>query len=574
MIEMTNAGRRRSVYKSNLIKDIVGLRARRSVLLVSLIWLCAVMAAAAVSILTGPAKMAVLPFAVIALIPAALGIVLYPVMDREWAQISVMFAWIGLAVTATFAIAFVPMAFLFLCAPAAAALFKREMVVEAIVLSALAAGGVFYLSRMGYSPEIGLPDAVKEWGRVTAPAATLVFMIGSMFAAANSRADYAAQQTISNLDTAPQPDENDVLDAYPGAAFRTDDEGHIVYASPTAKFVMGSTSEELQGQSLAYALVKNERSNEAVNSAIDAALHSGSSQTAKVMAILIKDGAPETSCLQLNITPTPSDGAFVFASDITLEQNHIDALERQQGSARKEAHNKSLFFAGVSHELRTPLNAIIGFSDMMRSRLFGPLPGKYGEYADLIHDSGQHMLDLIGDVLDISKIEAGKYDLTYDQFDLADVVRSSLKMINPSADAAQVLLQPEIKDDVPIMLSADRRAVRQILLNLLSNAIKFTPKGGQITVLAERGEEEERGHVILSVSDTGEGMSASELKTVLEPYVQTSSASMTDHRGSGLGLTLVQSLVDMHGGALNIESQPKMGTHVRITLPVDQAEQA
>ena len=132
--------------------------------------------------------------------------------------------------------------------------------------------------------------------------------------------------------------------------------------------------------------------------------------------------------------------------------------------------DKTHFFAGVSHELRTPLNAIIGFSDMMRSCLFGPLPSKYAEYADLIHESGQHMLDLIGDVLDLSKVEAGRYELNYDTFDAADVIRSSVKMIRPAADAAEVSLDVNLDLDQALLIQADRRAVRQILLNLLSNS--------------------------------------------------------------------------------------------------------
>lgn len=556
-------------HNSNIapVIDLGGLRARRSVLLVSLIWLCAVLAAAAVSIWTNSTGYSLLPFAAAAILPAVLGIVLYPVMHREWAQICVMFAWIALAVIATFAIAFVPMAFLFLCAPAAAALFKREMVIEAMVLSALAAGGVFYLSRWGLAPELVLPDSVKEWGRVTAPAATIVFMIGSMFAVANSRTDYAEPSSART--------DGDILNAYPGAAFRTDDEGHILFASDTAKFLLGQSATSLYGQPLSNALTNTAEPDINVSNAIDAALFSGETQVTEVEAIFTDTGVEEVHHLRLSITPTSGDGAYIYAADITPEQAAIKALSTQQDAAQKDAQGKSLFFAGVSHELRTPLNAIIGFSDMMRSRLFGPLPGKYAEYADLIHDSGQHMLDLIGDVLDISKIEAGKYDLTYDRFDLADVVRSSLKMIGPSADASNVQLLPDIEDDLPIMLSADRRAVRQILLNLLSNAIKFTPKGGQISVFAG-AERDLEGHltnrIVLRVSDNGVGMSAAEITKANKAYVQTASAQMTDQRGTGLGLSLVQSLVDLHDGAMDIQSVPREGTQVTITLPSERDE--
>ncbi len=239
-----------------------------------------------------------------------------------------------------------------------------------------------------------------------------------------------------------------------------------------------------------------------------------------------------------------------------------------QDSAKKEFDEKTLFFAGVSHELRTPLNAIIGFSDMMRSRLFGPLPGKYAEYADLIHDSGQHMLDLVGDVLDMSKVEANKYELNYCEFDAADVVRSSMKMVRPSADAAELTLSADIETENDLVVEADRRAVRQILLNLLSNAIKFTPKGGRVTTSAHiNGDKLE-----LSVADTGTGMTAKDIENVGTPYQQAANANLVAGRGTGLGLSLVKNLSKLHGGEFSITSHPGVGTTVLVTLPLMKPE--
>ena len=228
------------------------------------------------------------------------------------------------------------------------------------------------------------------------------------------------------------------------------------------------------------------------------------------------------------------------------------------------------FDRAFRHELRTPLNAIIGFSDMMRSRLFGPLPNKYAEYADLIHDSGQHMLDLIGDVLDMSKVEAGKYELNYSNFDVADVVRSSIKMIRPTADAAEVRMQADIiEDPTELIVEADRKAVRQMLLNLLSNAVKFTPKGGRITVAAKTA-----GNILnITVEDNGAGMTQDEVSRVGQPYVQTQSGHENDQRGSGLGLSLVKSLCDLHGGRFAISSQKGRGTTTDIYLPLRRKEQ-
>ena len=235
--------------------------------------------------------------------------------------------------------------------------------------------------------------------------------------------------------------------------------------------------------------------------------------------------------------------------------------------ASRETDDKTLFFAGVSHELRTPLNAIIGFSDMMRSRLFGPLPSKYAEYADLIHDSGQHMLDLIGDVLDLSKVEAGKYTLQYDSFDAADVIRSSVKMIRPAADVAEVRLDVSVDVNDTLIVEADRKALRQILLNLLSNAIKFSDKGGRVSVKAVSKD----GCLVLRVSDEGEGISAEDLITIGTPYTQSASGLSSEERGSGLGLSLVKSLTELHRGEFDIESQLGEGTQVTVSIPLSRA---
>jgi len=242
----------------------------------------------------------------------------------------------------------------------------------------------------------------------------------------------------------------------------------------------------------------------------------------------------------------------------------MEALRRVGASAQQDSTDKTLFFAGVSHELRTPLNAIIGFSDMMRSRLFGPLPGKYAEYADLIHESGQHMLDLIGDVLDLSKVEAGRYELNYDTFDAADVIRSSVKMIRPAADAAEVAIDINLDLDQALLIQADRRAVRQILLNLLSNAVKYSEKGAHIDVDAQAID----GDLELSVSDTGMGMSEEELARIGDPYTQGEGGKLAVERGTGLGLSLVKSLTKLHGGNMDITSKLGDGTRVKIILPL------
>jgi cell cycle sensor histidine kinase DivJ len=275
-------------------------------------------------------------------------------------------------------------------------------------------------------------------------------------------------------------------------------------------------------------------------------------------------GSDQTISYDLRVTPLASKGWLLHAHDRTDEEAQMELLREKGAMAEQDSTGKTLFFAGVSHELRTPLNAIIGFSDMMRSRLFGPLPGKYAEYADLIHESGQHMLDLIGDVLDLSKVEAGRYELNYDTFDAADVIRSSVKMIRPAADAAEVQIDVNLDLDQALLIQADRRAVRQILLNLLSNSVKFSDRGGQIDVDAQAID----GDLELSVTDNGSGMSAKEIARIGAPYAQGEAAQLSDERGSGLGLSLVRSLTELHKGKMDIRSTVGDGTRVKIILPL------
>ncbi len=239
-----------------------------------------------------------------------------------------------------------------------------------------------------------------------------------------------------------------------------------------------------------------------------------------------------------------------------------EQLLRERDTALAETRAKSEFLASVSHEIRTPLNAIIGFSDAMKSRLFGPVPAKYAEYAELIHESGRHLLELIGDVLDLSKIEADSYSLHYEQFDAADVSELCTRMLSQRAEDAGVTI--ELDAAAPIPVRADRKALRQILLNLLSNAIKFTPRNGVIVVMAKaRG-----GDLTLAVGDSGPGIAPAELAQLGQRYMQVSTAEQTADRGSGLGLSLVKALAEMHGGEMLIESAPGEGTTVSVTLPV------
>jgi two-component system cell cycle sensor histidine kinase PleC len=230
--------------------------------------------------------------------------------------------------------------------------------------------------------------------------------------------------------------------------------------------------------------------------------------------------------------------------------------------AEQASRAKSSFLANMSHELRTPLNAVIGFSEMIRSEMFGPAGHPhYKEYAGLINGAGSHLLDLISDLLDMSKIEAVKLELHVERVDAALTVRECVELLAERATTAGVRVNTDFQR-APVSFDADRRAVKQILLNLLSNAIKFTPAGGSVLVRVAAAN----GQCQLSVEDTGVGIPAGELGRIGNPFVQLSN-NAGSHRGTGLGLALVRSLAEMHGGALRIESVEGQGTTVTVTLP-------
>ncbi|MBV9419356.1 MAG: MASE1 domain-containing protein [Alphaproteobacteria bacterium] len=232
--------------------------------------------------------------------------------------------------------------------------------------------------------------------------------------------------------------------------------------------------------------------------------------------------------------------------------------------AERASQAKSSFLANMSHELRTPLNAVIGFSELIQGEMFGPIENKqYRDYAGMINSAGTHLLDLIGDVLDMSKIEAGKLELNLEAVPVEGVVRECAELLAERAANAGITLNVEFHD-TPGVIWADRRAMKQILLNLLSNAVKFTPEGGRVTVRAAN----KNGICHFSVEDTGIGMPADEISRIGNPFVQLSNNNGR-HPGTGLGLALVKGLAETHGGSFRIDSTEGQGTVVTISLPLE-----
>lgn len=251
--------------------------------------------------------------------------------------------------------------------------------------------------------------------------------------------------------------------------------------------------------------------------------------------------------------------------DLFAEVEQANMRLREATRRAEEASAaKSKFLATMSHELRTPLNAILGFSEVMKDELFGPIgTEQYKSYIQDIHSSGQHLLALINEVLDLSRIEAGKHELVEEAIDLVATVDACVHMLELRADARAIKLRTAYTDNMP-RLWADERAVRQVTLNLLSNAIKFTPQGSEVVVQVGWTAN---GGQYLSVRDNGQGIPENEIETVLSTFGRGSQAIKNAEQGSGLGLPIVKSLVELHGGAFRLRSKVREGTEVIAMFP-------
>jgi signal transduction histidine kinase len=309
---------------------------------------------------------------------------------------------------------------------------------------------------------------------------------------------------------------------------------------------------------------------------------------------------PNGTALEVRNNPMPDGGVVTIYTDITERQRarealraseerlrervqelestrerleaqrrELSAVARTLAHAKEEAEaanrTKSEFLANMSHELRTPLNAIIGFSDIMRSGIFGPLDERYRGYAQDIHDSGSHLLEIITDILDLSKIEAGHLALLEEEVDLAQVLEGCERLVRERADKGGVRLSIDVAGlaSLPVLLG-DQIKIKQILLNLLSNAVKFTRRGGRVDVSTR---VEPMGELVIEVADTGIGMTEEQIGLALQPFRQVDSSMARRHEGTGLGLPLTKSLVELHEGTLVVESKFGVGTRILVKFP-------
>ena len=259
-----------------------------------------------------------------------------------------------------------------------------------------------------------------------------------------------------------------------------------------------------------------------------------------------------------------SDANISLHNEILERQRAEMEMRRAKDQAEVANRAKSEFLAMVSHELRTPLNAIIGFSEMMSQEMFGPVRNKkYKGYVGDIRKSGTHLLGLINNILDLSKVESGRFGLTEQEVNLGDGITETLRLVLELAEAGDVKVNCNVPNDLP-ELQGDRQAIKQILLNLLSNAIKFTEPEGHVQINVG---VDEAGQLVLAIEDTGIGIAEESIDSVFEPFTQVDSSLSRQFEGTGLGLPLTRNLVELHDGSVDLESSPGVGTKVTVTFP-------
>ncbi len=260
---------------------------------------------------------------------------------------------------------------------------------------------------------------------------------------------------------------------------------------------------------------------------------------------------------------------YGIMQDMTERMLYEEELRQAKDASEQAYAARTRFLANMSHELRTPLNAIIGFSEMIESQMLGPIFNKkYVEYATSIKESGHHLLDLISDILDMSKIEAGKHVLDLETVRVNDVIQRCIEMIKGRATEQNITIRPFELENTDLSIIADRRALTQIFLNLLSNAVKFTKENGSVWIECY----ENKDYISFKICDTGIGIPPNKLASVLRPFEQASSEYTRDHEGTGLGLSITKELIELHGGSIHIDSTVDIGTTVSVRLPYNNPE--
>jgi len=418
----------------------------------------------------------------------------------------------------------------------------------------LALGAIISIQIAGLLPPSRLPGPFEMWLFVSLVVAIIQ---ASLMAVAAQERHQAADQAVE----AGEARYRFLAENAHDLITRHTVDGRIHYASPASARLLGYRPEELIGRTLTDLAHPDDAD---IVSAAFAAAGEGKAATAELRLATKQGGYAwgEFRCRPAGRSGDAMGDIVAVTRDVAerkaQERNLIHARDLAEDASRA----KSRFLANMSHELRTPLNAILGFSEVMTHQMFGPISARYVDYAQLIHESGGHLLSLINSILDMSKIEAGRFKLQTETFDLSEVTVQALRFVRFVAERNGVTLEETI-DPAARHMVADKRAVTQILINLLSNGVKFTPRGGTVRIAATVAGDD----IELSITDTGVGIDRADLKRLGQPFEQVESEHTRAKEGTGLGLALVRALAHLHGGSMTIESGLGEGTTVRVKLP-------
>ncbi|HEY1708014.1 MAG TPA: ATP-binding protein [Rhizomicrobium sp.] len=452
---------------------------------------------------------------------------------------------------------FSPLIVWFVLVPAEAALAgQKPAVIRAALVTALALTVVAVLHMTGSLPPSRLALLLPQVYAISILAAILQAGLIAVAAQDRQRAsDNAAAQGAAMY--------RFLADNAMDLITRHSPDGRIRFASPASLALLGMEPEALLGK--APAALVHPGDLKAIQSAFVEASYFGRAASVEIR-MKKPDGTyvwMEMRCRPASETQGQAATIVAVTRDITDRKRQERALIEARDAAEGASRAKSRFLANMSHELRTPLNAIIGFSEVMSHEMFGPLGSpRYLEYSRLVHESGGHLLELINSILDMSKIEAGKFELTEEVFDLKETAEAAVRFVKMSAERAGVALRLVIAPDAANIF-ADQRAVKQVLINLLTNGVKFTPRGGMVTVDVARTD----AGIEIAVTDTGVGISAVDLQRLGQPFEQVEGEHHRSKEGTGLGLALVKAFAAMHGGEASVASVLGEGTTVRVRLP-------
>jgi cell cycle sensor histidine kinase DivJ len=355
-----------------------------------------------------------------------------------------------------------------------------------------------------------------------------------------------------------------------------DERGRVAFASPAAVELAGEPAQKLLGDGLFERVHVADRP--AYMTALSRALADNGTMTVEFrLRRATSAETPGYAWVEMRCRPLrPSEqaperpGIVAVTRDISERKAQEAELTRMRDDAESISRAKTQFLANMSHELRTPLNAVIGFSEILNRELYGALgEARYRDYARLIHESGEHLLAVVNDILDMSKLEAGKFKIVKEPFEVAGLVKSCCEIMRHAAEQRQLSLIMDIAPGLP-ELPADKRACKQMLINVIANAIKFTDPGGYVRVSARA----RAGNVELSVADNGIGIAEADLPKLGNPFVQASNSYNRSHDGAGLGLSVVKGLARLHGGRVELASALGKGTTVTILLPLDAGHES